>query len=655
MPGLGPVLDVTAAVMPGEDAVEARAAQTAACTGAAPTGGLTLFEVSLTRADKGALTDPSVLQPKLLPRKRHRLALDAASGIWVLPQQRPDAHSLALASSDTSTTLFSLSADGDVSIVATLAERTINATALAPRGAETAAFFARAVPQGLEVLTANGDVLQAVSVSGKGKAPSSDAGEDAEVYQAHLNETHAAIVRNDGQLQLHAYDEASERFSRVALPQELHRARYSSASLFEDRHGYFRWAKASTSAAPTARRADAATASKASRMDELGEEIDYGDDDMPAVATEPALDQQDPLRNGTNGHAAAPRAHAGSWLVLVTADGVVEVSLHRLCACAPSDPDPTTTQIRALTDLALAWCSNSLSALPQRLDYTPQTGSASAESGLYVVQACMCVIGDAPHLAVSASRHTLLFLFLRCQQASFENGLVTVYEAVPFAPQGDEASAAPETETAPRLSLSFVKVLGRQLSTTDVAGPASEDEVATLAATLTPFVGLGELSGVFLGGEQSGWVFKDPAGPLRFRESAEGGIDVCIPLRCPRTPLRFLFSQYGTVSALRRGLGTRAHPPRRSAPQSCPIFPSTSTCRTGTCRAHGHTRISQHIPSHGLWSPHPSPRSASICSTRRRARSCRIPLVSHFRQHGERTLMPVLQSIQARPTRPEVH
>jgi len=267
----------------------------------------------------------------------------------------------------------------------------------------------------------------------------------------------------------------------------------------------------------------------------------------------------------------------------------------------------------------------------------------------------MCVIGDAPHLAVSASRHTILFLFSRCQQASFENGLVTVYEAVPFAPQGDEASAASETETAPRLSLSFVKVLGRQLSTTDVAGPASEDEVATLAATLTPFVGLGELSGVFLGGEQSGWVFKDPAGPLRFRESAEGGIDVCIPLRCPRTPLRFLFSQYGMVSAQRRGPGTGAHLPRRSAPQSCPISPSTSTCRTSTCRVHGHTRISQHIPSHGLSSPHPSPRSASICSTRRRARSCRIPLVSHFRQHSERVLMPVLQSIRAQPTRPEVH
>ena len=84
MPGLGPVLDVTAAVMPGEDNVEARAAQTAACTGAAPTGGLTLFEVSLTRVDEMPLLIRLCCSPSCCPASGTAwlLMLRAASGCF---------------------------------------------------------------------------------------------------------------------------------------------------------------------------------------------------------------------------------------------------------------------------------------------------------------------------------------------------------------------------------------------------------------------------------------------------------------------------------------------------------------------------------------------------------------------------------------------
>ncbi|CEH12504.1 mRNA cleavage and polyadenylation factor II complex, subunit CFT1 (CPSF subunit) [Ceraceosorus bombacis] len=446
------------------------------------------------------------------------------------------AYDACLASNDDQTTLFKVHADGETELIERVTGRTLAAGPLPDRPeqqqtrSEQAARLIRITERQVEVMDLTGRVLQSLlAVEEKGRSSSSAAAavavadeeeEELQVHQASLCGAWAALVRTDGQLRLYRVDR--DALQSVQLPQgcALGANTYTCVSLLRDQRAQLSLEPLRMQEEPKfVRETGSATAlhSPTTRRNTLRneaeeeEEIDYGEEEEEEEEEGNVRTSTTPARvveksAGSDDQASSSKA-ATIWLSLVGNDGRVHIC--------------------ALPSLEIVWSSNSILALPQRLSHTLDDVSSTEDEGLYVIQALLCHIGDALHLATS-----------------FNNGLIVVYEA--------NTSGAAQS----RLQVIFNKIFARQITSTEVAGPAVDGEVATLAASLTPldrFAAFEDAS-IFVGGEESGWIAKCETGPLVFFPTHEGGLHSCAALRAQRrispfalSPQRFLFTQFDMV------------------------------------------------------------------------------------------------------------
>lgn len=310
-----------------------------------------------------------------------------------------------------------------------------------------------------------------------------------EIYKVEYQAGLLTVLWTDGSFQVFAVH--SKGAQAIDLPDDINGRKFISANVVVDKYDSLH--RYSQDGIKQEVKANAST------LINEDEEIDYGDDFDDTV-------KEDATK--INGHAS----NIPIWLVLTSSEACV--------------------QIYSMKDLStLAWQSNSLYPAPSRLDYVSNASEEEEAASMELSQVQISHIGDILHLTVA-----------------FENGLINVYEAVPFSGDDEDTLASVQSSSKEILHLSFIKVLARQLdgSGASIMNPPNGDRATGL--NLVPFQDLRGYEGIFIGGLTPAWLLRSDQGLLHLHMSAEASMDSFdIVQEGGKTNHRFFFTQYGMV------------------------------------------------------------------------------------------------------------
>lgn len=477
--GLGPILHVSPAVVADGDSAGGLT-QTMICSGGSSHNGLNLLE------------------PQIVPRQKVQLALSANDGLFLLHADPRDGRRVLLASSLNATEIATIDRDGIVLSSQPLRGRTIFARDI-QAVSEDLVIILRVTAREVQLISQDRQVTQNLALG-------DDRPGDIDIFTAEYSAGYLSLLWTDGSMDLLRCD--SEHIQPVDLPEEVQGRKYVAVSVFVDLYKSLQWHKSlncgSTGASATNSVAGAnsytksseasqmATSNSRTRREDEDEEIDYGDDDFVDTQNgeaqkqpQPQPQQQQQQSSSAEGKADDSRPAEGLWLVLTSSEACI--------------------QIYSLSDMRCAWQSNSLYPAPSSLNYVSQIAEEADIPSMQLAQVQLSYVGDVLHLTTA-----------------FENGLLNVYEAVPCL--GDDADVMDAIEHAPAevLSLSFSKVLARELDvggTNSMLNASNNNSVSGLS--LVPFEGLQGHRGLFIGGASPAWLLRSKYGVTHLYMSAE--------------------------------------------------------------------------------------------------------------------------------------
>lgn len=479
LPAFGPIHSLTPMVS-AEETIDGDSGvpQTAACVGGGKEGGI------------------AILEPKVVPRKRRRLPLNGSCGLWHLSSNLADKQRKILVSYDKRSEICSVN-DEDCTVTSSvhLDGRTLAACSIDAH--EQGLRLLRVTAQGLLLQSDDGQIIcdSASTRAGKGKGKHKKSEDTLEVYQAAVQAPFAALLHSDGTMKVYKCD--GDSLEKLELGQDLEKATFLSASIFEDKYDTFYKSAGQDTAGVSPHPAANAEAAKSRAMDE-DEEIDYGDDDIDEA----------PAKALTNGHGDSEEKRRSLWLAVISSRGSVQ--LHDLTSVA-----------------SCVWRSNSLYSSPSRLEQVEgsiEEGSSTMEVG----QVLLTHIGDSMHIAVV-----------------YDNGLLSVYEA-------NTASGGHESRNLFD-RLTFIKCFARHMDPAglSVLRPPNGEAVSGIRPSLRSFLHQQRHASVFVGGMTPGWLVRMPQGDLQFFECAVPAIDACDVADAHSDEVdlstTFVYSQYGMV------------------------------------------------------------------------------------------------------------
>lgn len=475
IPALGPISAISPAIAMDHDNVNGLS-QTVVCSGAGPHGGL------------------NILEPKIVPRNKQQLALNATHGIWYISANTVKRQKLVLTSSRETSEVTTLEENGLIVASIPLKGRTLYSRMID----QLASVMLRVKLKGVEILDTEGKIIKILELG-------DDRPSEVEIFKAEYALGFVALLWTDGSIELLKCD--ASNIELVEIPHELQSRRFIAAGILVDDYHTLQYLKQETLTTQSRRSTDTAKVSAATNTDE--DEIDYGEDDYNLSDAS--------VRNGTDtlstGGINGKETAANVWLTLTT--------------------DEACVQIYSLKDFYCAWQSNSLYPAPMRLDFVSNASEDTDVDSLELAQVQICYLGDTLHLT-----------------AAFENGLINVYKAVHHVGEDDDTKKAVAEAQRNILTLSFVKIIAQELDIgeSSVMNVPTRDSVSGL--TLTPFNYLDGHNGLFIGGASPAWLLRNPQGLTHLYMSAESPMEFfdVVPQLDQQD---FVYAQYGLACLAR--------------------------------------------------------------------------------------------------------
>ena len=433
------------------------------------------------------------LEPQIIPRRKRRVALNATNGLWFIRSEKDTGNVVLITSSLESTVLSKV--DGNGLIVSSLPLQGRTIFACRREGSSDHKLILRATPRTIETLTEDGKILQSLK-SGQ------DKDKKEEIFKVQSSADHVVVLWTDGSLQL--FVNKQKGVEEVALPEEMRKRNFISANIVTDKYDSLHvYKKTSEHEMDTNVKSEKPSiqTSKFASVDE-DDEIDYGEDPDDVVK------EENDVHTLSNGHASTSQHQ--TWLTLTSSEACV--------------------QLYSLEDLCLSWQSNSLYPAPSRLDYVSNATEEEEVGSMELSEVQLVHLGDTLHLIVA-----------------FENGLINVYQAIPYLGDDEDTIAAIKSNKEKVLNLSFSKVLARQLNGggAGILNPPNGDRLTGL--NLVPFVNLAGQEGLFIGGLSPAWLLRSNQGLLHLHMSAETSMNILDAVQDVTANRRFLYTQYGMV------------------------------------------------------------------------------------------------------------